>query len=704
MQQINYTYKTITSLINFIEENREFAEDYKELLITIFPYKLLKEEVLIIISILKNHFPDAKIIGASTDGAIINKNHELLDETVISFVKFKKARLDISFLSKNKSCEIKKYIKDDTKLILLLTDLTFKLESCLENINKYVEDIPVIGGVSSNIDNPENRYVIYDNEIKEKGIVALYIHGDISVYTNYSLAWKPVGITHKVTKSNENIVYEIDHMPVDEFYSRYLGKAVTKHILKSGLEFPLSYEKNGLTITRTLLKKEDDKFIFSGQLEEGKEVKFAIIDMSSFKKDTYEGIIDINSKNLDIGFIFSCVSRKQFVKSFNKVGELTLLKEELNINPVGFFTFGEIFTTNNSAKLFNQTITFVGIKENDKPTGKIGDFDPKETKEEVFSALTNLISAVENDYVTENHRLNSILELIDDFVMIVKTDLEGNITYISSAYLKTFGYTKEEMIKYGFKLIRAKDVDFKVYKSLWNTIQKGKVWKYNGFKNIAKNGDEIYRDIIISPIKDVNGEIVEYVGIAKDITKEKLYEKSSYIDALTGLYNRRKFNESIKNYITKCKNSKNIVFGFLMLDIDNFKKYNDTYGHQAGDEVLQQVSNVLKIRAKRYTDSVFRIGGEEFAILSFFNDDDISKIETFYLSVIKAVKDLDIEHKENLPYKKVTISAGGVIISNNSCFDNYSKELERFLYKEADDQLYKAKLGGRNRAYIKFLN
>lgn len=709
MQQINFTYKTITSLINFIKQNSDFFKDYNELLITVFPYRLLEEEVLVITSILKDYFYDAKIIGASTDGAIVDRDHKLLDETVISFVKFQKATITTKYISYKNAYKIKENIKTDTKLIVILSDLGVKLENCLEKINKYVNDIPVIGSVASNIDDPEESFIIENNHIRKNGVVALFISGDVDIYMNYSLAWKPIGITHKITKSKDNIVYEIDNMAVDKLYSKYLGKEIAKKLPKSTLEFPLIYQENDTYITRTLVGQKDAGFIFSGKLEEGREIKFAIIDMPSFKKTTYDGILEINSKNLDIGFVFSGISRKNFVKSFQNIENGTYINKKLNINPIGFFGFGEIYTINNKAKLFNQTITFIGIKEKEAQFISMED-DVKDdtlsvkTNIEIFSALTNLVSAVENDYVTENHRLTSLLELIDDFVMIVKTDLDGNITYISSAYLDMFGYTKEEMMKYGFKLIRAKDVDSKVYKSLWNNIQEGKIWKYKGLKSITKNGDEIYVNIIISPIKDVNGEIVEYVGITKDITKEKLYEKNSYIDALTGLYNRRKFNESIKAYISKCQTAKNSVFGFLMLDIDNFKKYNDTYGHQAGDRVLQQVANVLKITAKRYTDSVFRIGGEEFAILSFFNDDDISKIETFYKSIIKIVENLDIEHKENLPYKKVTISAGGIVIFGNSRFSNYSKMFERILYKKADDELYKAKLGGRNRVLVKFFN
>ena len=134
------------------------------------------------------------------------------------------------------------------------------------------------------------------------------------------------------------------------------------------------------------------------------------------------------------------------------------------------------------------------------------------------------------------------------------------------------------------------------------------------------------------------------------------------------------------------------VFAFLLLDIDNFKKYNDTYGHQAGDKVLISIAQSLKSTFKRSDDTIFRLGGEEFGIL--INSKTIDKVMALAELTRANIESLQINHKNNFPSRVITASFGISIISSK-----YDKDLHHLdsLYKNADVALYKAKKNGRNR-------
>lgn len=165
----------------------------------------------------------------------------------------------------------------------------------------------------------------------------------------------------------------------------------------------------------------------------------------------------------------------------------------------------------------------------------------------------------------------------------------------------------------------------------------------------------------------------------------------SLTDPMTKLYNRRFFEIVFEKEIKKAAREKSSM-AFFMLDVDHFKLYNDTYGHQGGDEVLKRVSEALKGSFKRAGDYVFRLGGEEFGALSIGADSQhcagIAK------KILDNVKGLGIEHKASKTDTVVTVSVGGI-----SFVPNHDTNKDEMV-KKADEALYKAKESGRNRAVI----
>ncbi|MGM0520244.1 MAG: diguanylate cyclase [Campylobacterota bacterium] len=189
------------------------------------------------------------------------------------------------------------------------------------------------------------------------------------------------------------------------------------------------------------------------------------------------------------------------------------------------------------------------------------------------------------------------------------------------------------------------------------------------------------------------------IGVLAKSFQVLLLEMNNYIqrlehlsknDPLTGLYNRRAFDEIFAKTFKKTKAK---YIALLYIDIDNFKPYNDHYGHNLGDVTLQSVSKSINDSLHRKTDYAFRLGGEEFAVLLNTNTQDEAKL--IAQRVRKNIQDLKIEHIYNKPSNLVTISIGVYVTANKQDI-----KLTELLNK-ADEALYQSKKNGRNRVTIK---
>jgi len=184
--------------------------------------------------------------------------------------------------------------------------------------------------------------------------------------------------------------------------------------------------------------------------------------------------------------------------------------------------------------------------------------------------------------------------------------------------------------------------------------------------------------------------------IVRRVKAEEQLHKQATRDPLTGLYNRRFFNTFIEAELAFARRyGATILFGIF--DIDNFKLYNDRYGHLEGDEVLRAVSKRVKTICKRRSDFVFRLGGEEFGIYTRLEREE--NIREYIEHIVKEIEALHIEHIDNAPYGVVTISLGAVIAKIDA---NANVTLED-IYKKADDLMYEAKKAGKNRAVFEVL-
>ena len=171
----------------------------------------------------------------------------------------------------------------------------------------------------------------------------------------------------------------------------------------------------------------------------------------------------------------------------------------------------------------------------------------------------------------------------------------------------------------------------------------------------------------------------------------KKYKLDSITDSMTNLHNRKYFDTIFDN-MSFIANENNWKCAFIMIDIDYFKQYNDTYGHDMGDEALKKVALTIKEYFNKKYEFTFRLGGEEFGVVLF----DISKdiLENCLKEMNKRVLELQIEHKNSKILPVLSISMGAIIYEPNS-YISANK-----LYKQADECLYESKQNGRNQYHI----
>lgn len=301
--------------------------------------------------------------------------------------------------------------------------------------------------------------------------------------------------------------------------------------------------------------------------------------------------------------------------------------------------------------------------------------------------FTFLIGTIIVLYVTKsllkNNKVNKKqLYLIDQNILIAKLDINKKISEISSALCCVLNVKRKDVLNTSNDNFFTNEEYFKKFE---NIIFSGK--KYNGEIPIQINSENYWYEIEVIPHYNDNYELHSFTVLLTNVSDKKEIEKVSITDTLTGLYNRNYFEMIFSKEIKRSKREKKEL-SMIMIDIDYFKRYNDTYGHLEGDQALKAVSHVISNYTNRSYDYAFRVGGEEFIILSY--QKNFVQLNEFANTLLNHVEKLEISHKNNTASKYVTISAGVVQFGK----DNLLTTDE--MYKKVDDLLYEAKESGRN--------
>ena len=310
-------------------------------------------------------------------------------------------------------------------------------------------------------------------------------------------------------------------------------------------------------------------------------------------------------------------------------------------------------------------------------------------KTHVLGTIRDITEKVKN----EEQILTLSLALEQSPVSVVITDTEANIEYVNRAFEQVTGYSSAEVLGKNPRILQSGETSDNLYKDLWQTITNGEIWE-GELQNRRKDGEIIWEYAHFSPVIDGSGTIRHYLAVKEDITQRKLQAEQilhqAHFDALTDLPNRFLSLDRLTQLLNEAQRNDEKV-AVLFLDLDDFKKVNDTLGHETGDNLL--IDSAQRLRSVvRSGDTVGRLGGDEFIVL-LGGLAEASAAQPIVENLLDRFRDaFRIDGRELM----MTISIGIAVYPSDG--DNASQ-----LLRNADSAMYHSKELGRN-TYSYFTN
>ncbi|RNC92698.1 MAG: hypothetical protein ED555_06400 [Allomuricauda sp.] len=336
-----------------------------------------------VVDFLRKTYPKAYLIGCSTAGEIVGSR--LVDESIVlTAVQFEKSRLDqtCTVLDDHDmdSFKVGKYLSEklrtpDLKHMFVLSDGLFinGAELVAGLTDEMDPSVGITGGLAADGQNFENTFVISNDGVHSKKVVALGIYGDaIKIGFGSKGGWDSFGLERLVTKSDKNILYELDGEPALDLYKSFLGEKASE-LPSSGLLFPLSLRENDNQepVVRTILGIDEasKSLTFAGNIPEGSYVRLMKANIDRLINGAGESaslISQGSNEDTQIAFLISCIGRRLVLKQFVEE-ELEAVSEILgkNVLYTGFYSYGEIapFSSFSPCTLHNQTMTITTFSE-----------------------------------------------------------------------------------------------------------------------------------------------------------------------------------------------------------------------------------------------------------------------------------------------------------------------------------------------------
>ena len=286
----------------------------------------------------------------------------------------------------------------------------------------------------------------------------------------------------------------------------------------------------------------------------------------------------------------------------------------------------------------------------------------------------------------EESRYRVAMEISND--ILFEYDIEKDYMFTSPRFSEIYGrYYKMENFRNSESEIRyIHREDLSVFQSFLNDLISGKEMIEHEFRIMGTNGEYIWSHLRGKTIYDENEKPVSVIGKLVNIDSQKReLEKLTYkaqMDPFTGVYNKEVFSEIVDTCL-RSENKSGSLYAFAIIDVDNFKKFNDTYGHLFGDRILKEIVNIAKTVFSEGTDILGRVGGDEFAILMKVNskeeaDDKVGK----FMELVRNSREIDDREVS------ITVSMGVSLASE--------KKEYREVFESADSVLYDVKKQGKN--------
>lgn len=574
MKQIPYAINTIKELQACVEQVREESRSLKQLssvLVSVFmdtSKKALLEEIQ---KSIRAVFPEAQVIGAVSNGEIVNG--QLLDQGVaVNFTLFEESTVRVfsyDFQEKKSSTAGRDLLsvlqadKEAAAVEIISAGFHLDINPFLKQLSASRKKLLFFGGMADDGSLGKNGLVFTQNAQLRHGVVAVVFSGQsLHVQTSSSFGWKPLGRTMTVTKMDGDFcLQELDGRPPLAVFERYLAIRNTDHFLEDALTFPFYFERHGTVLARHPRRCRDDgSMMFGADFRVGEQVRLAYGDPGDIIDNAMVLQEKMASFKPEAIFVVSCVARWMLLGSDTEK-ELAICK---HLAPsAGFYAYGE-FMRNKSGEIMvsNMTLVTVGMREG-LQMGRQSNMVPPRPK-------------------LKGHR--SLMARLVHFIETTTQELEESNRQLA---------------------------------------------------HLAQ------------------------------------------IDRLTGLFNRGETEVTLRKMLDEA-HKYNEPLSVLMMDVDDFKVINDTYGHAVGDDTLKVIAKVLQKNTRRGLDIPGRWGGDEFFVI---------------FAGISSVRGQDIAQRiSRLIGEQAVLPDGSRVTVSVGVVTAASDDTPESLFKRADAALYEAKL------------
>lgn len=585
MKQFNYEFTRVDDVAKALEEVYSYTErhGYKSIMFHLYSIVFTDDQISHVQEMIHDMYSDAHVGGTSSNGDICD-GHLADYGMVMSVSVFESTDVKVYLFDcpENGEKDLGEKIRqtiDDTANIkaaeILITLKTINSHIILNEAEKCRKDVKIFGGGSANVEIAGTyTCVMNENSISHAGVMlATYSGDDLQVDIKHAIGWKPLGKDLTVTRIEGKRLYELDGVPAEKVYSKYLDIKADDDFFSNMLEFPIMSTQHGQHVLRLPFScnSEDGSIILAADLDKGTKVNLSYGDPDVIRSDVQELVSHVKAFAPQAVFLYSCGVRRLYWKYLinKETGPFSM------IAPVsGFYSSGEIMRMDDFLIEHHVTLIAISMREGGRaqaqPTG-IGDKEIKMTEEQKMHGQISMVRRLAN------------------FINVTAAELRA---------------ANEEL------------------------------------------------------------------------------QRMADTDPLTGMYNRRVLDTFVREATGRLKS---LGLGFVLgiVDIDDFKSTNDTYGHAEGDKVLVGISGMLKEHVTNKNQAIVgRWGGEEFLFM-------IPKVNT-----AQAVEYMDIVRKKISETKFDGIGNKTISIGITECRDDDSVD---DIFRRADEALYEAKGSGKNK-------
>jgi signal transduction histidine kinase len=556
MKQYNHEITSIESL-NDILESAEITvfSNFQSQLIQIFSAKNDSEWYLSLGNTIRNVFPTAIIVGASSVGEIID-GKMYADTTVIIFSFFENSSLNMfsyECLTGNDDAIGKLLVKDiessnlDVKgMLLLATPVSNDSAELFSSITSHNLNYPVFGGGAGDYANMRKTLVFDGKRCYEQGVVSVVFSGNtLYIEPLTYLGWHPLSKEMTITEIDNMSVKTIDDNPAFSVYNKYLGIKADENFFMNVLEFPFLMFRQGQVIARVpfFVNEKENSIQFLADIQVGEKFRIGYGNPEMIINESSHIQEKMHDFQPDAIFLYSCICRRFLMQKDVSLETLPLNR----IAPAaGFYTFGEFFSNNNYSALLNSTMVAVGFREGAKIEKTSLDeltqtekskqnSDPyKHQHARILSRLLYFINVTIKELEEQNKILKSLNEQKNEFLGIAAHDLRNPIGVIQG-----FSELLEEEL----------DDEFKVYTGIITKESSKMLNLLNDYLDISKieagKLDLLKNDIDYISFVEQNLKMNEFLAQNKKIKIIGDFE----IPSLTLSIDNEKIDQVLNNLI-----------------------------------------------------------------------------------------------------------------------------------------------------------